>query len=121
MKSRKAPPSPPSAQPTRASTEDAALSSATAIHLRGHSAEAESACQAILASTMGKRDEAIATFERAIALRPDSVAAYWSRSMAHLPVIHPDEEDVTRTRAAYEASLKDLAARFDGWTQAPLA
>jgi len=58
---------------------------------------------------LNRNDEAIADFQRALALRPDFSEARFADCMAELPIVYETVEEIPRRRAAYERKLRALA------------
>ncbi|MEI8393881.1 MAG: hypothetical protein WCF85_04030, partial [Rhodospirillaceae bacterium] len=56
----------------------------------------------------GRRAEAIAAFEQALALRPDFPSARFGLCMAQLPVLFRDQAEIARSRADYTRQLRSL-------------
>lgn len=59
---------------------------------------------------LNRNDEALADFHKALAIKPDYAAARFAACVAELPIVYADEAEIVRRRAAYERSLRDLAA-----------
>ena len=58
---------------------------------------------------LNRNDEAIADFQRALALRPDYSEARFADCMAELPIVYETAEEIPRRRAAYERKLRALS------------
>ena len=57
--------------------------------------------------------EAVASYERAVALKPDHSKARWSACMAALPILYAEEAEIDRQRAEYERRLRALSAAYE--------
>ena len=56
----------------------------------------------------GKTEEAIAAYDKALSMKPGLIKARWARCMAHLPVIHSDQESIEQSRKHYKEELVKL-------------
>ena len=62
---------------------------------------------------MNRWREAIASYERALALKPDYFEAKFALCMAQLPVLYADEAEIAERRAAYDQELRALCREVD--------
>ena len=83
-----------------------------ALELRPAYADAEFGLGHALRDT-GASAEAIACFDRALAIDPEHAQARWSRTIAQLPAVPDQDEDVVASRAHFAAGLDDLDRWFD--------
>ena len=57
---------------------------------------------------MDRTEEGLASLSRAASLKPDDASARWMLTMAQLPAIYDQEEDLARRRAAFSHELDKL-------------
>ena len=57
---------------------------------------------------LNRYEEALASYEKAIALKPDFGEAEFALCMAELPILYMDEAEIMTRRTAYEQRLRAL-------------
>lgn len=93
--------------------EDAVASFRRSIELRPDIADAHFGLGHALRDS-GRKDEAIRCFERALSLDPDHAPARWSHTIAYLPAVPADGEEVRASRQQFAVDLADLERWFEG-------
>src|SRR5438034_316926 len=62
---------------------------------------------------LNRLDEALASYDKAIALKPDYAEAQFALCMAELPILYENEPEITVRRTAYERRLNALCEAGD--------
>lgn len=62
---------------------------------------------------LNRNDEALADFHKALVIRPDYAEARFAACVAELPIVYADAAEIGRRRAAYQRSLRGLAADIE--------
>ena len=67
----------------------------------------------MLMADFNRTAEALASFEKAVALKPDYSKARWGACTAALPILYAEETEIAAQRADYERRLRALRAAYE--------
>ncbi len=67
----------------------------------------------MLMADFNRTAEALASYEQAVALKPDYSKARWGSCMAALPILYAEESEIAAQRAEYERRLRALRAAYE--------
>jgi protein O-GlcNAc transferase len=73
----------------------------------------------MLFADCNRANDAVASYEKAAALKADYSKARWASCSAVLPILYADEAEIGRRRAEYERRLRALCADYDAGRTPP--